>query len=57
MHANANFRGGRFSRLLLIAVSLFFILPLALRAQNADDVINAYIKARGGLAKLKSVQT
>jgi len=57
MCANANFRGDRLSRLSLIAVSLFFILPPALRAQNADDVINAYIKARGGLAKLKSVQT
>jgi|SRR5579863_6307752 len=57
MYANPIFRGERLSRLSLIAVSLFFILPPALRAQNADDVINAYIKARGGLAKLKSVQT
>ena len=57
MYANANFRGDRLPRLSLIAVSLFFILPIALRAQTADDVINAYIKARGGLAKLKSVQT
>jgi outer membrane lipoprotein-sorting protein len=57
MYANTNFRGGRLPRLALVAMALFFSLPLALRAQAADDVINAYIKARGGLAKLKSVQT
>jgi len=57
MCANTKFHGERLSRLLLIAVSLLFGLPLALRAQTADDVINSYIKARGGLAKLKSVQT
>jgi len=57
MCANTNSRGERLSRLLLIAVTLFFSLPLALRAQTADDVINAYLKARGGLAKIKAVQT
>ncbi len=44
-------------RLALTAVTLLFGLPLTLSAQTADDVINSYIKARGGLAKLKSVQT
>lgn len=57
MYANTNFRGERLPRLSLIALALLFSLPLALRAQTADDVINAYVKARGGLAKIKSVQT
>jgi outer membrane lipoprotein-sorting protein len=57
MYANTNFRSARLPRLSLIAMAFFFSLPLALRAQTADDVINAYLKARGGLAKIKAVQT
>ena len=57
MCANTIFRGGRLSRLFLIAAILFFSLPMAILAQTADDVINAYLKARGGLAKIKAVQT
>jgi outer membrane lipoprotein-sorting protein len=57
MCARANFCGERLSRLSLIAITLFFSLPMALRGQTADDVINAYLKARGGLAKIKAVQT
>jgi len=57
MYANTSFRGERLARISLIAVGLVFCLPLALRAQTVDDVINAYLKARGGLAKIKAVQT
>jgi outer membrane lipoprotein-sorting protein len=57
MSAIANFRSHLLQRLALSAVTLLFGLPVALPAQTADDVINAYIKARGGLAKLKAVQT
>jgi len=57
MSANANVLSSLLRRLILTAVTLLFALPLALPAQTAEDVINAYLKARGGLAKLKSVQT
>src|SRR5882672_8297363 len=57
MSAIANFPSHLLQRLALSAVTLLFGLPLGLPAQTADDVINAYIKARGGLAKLKAVQT
>jgi len=57
MYAKASFRGERLARFSLIAVGLVFCLPLALRAQTAGDVINAYLQARGGLAKIKAVQT
>lgn len=57
MYANTNFRGGHLRRLSLIALVLLFSFPLALCAQTADDVINAYVKARGGLTKIKAVQT
>ena len=42
--------------LLSCSAALLFFSSL-LRAQTADDVINAYLKARGGLAKIKGVQT
>ena len=57
MSANANFRCRPLRRLALTAVTLLFAFPLALPAQTADDVINAYLKARGGLAKIRAVQT
>jgi outer membrane lipoprotein-sorting protein len=57
MFAKANIRRGHVARLALVAIALFFCLPLALPAQTADDVINAYLKARGGVAKIKAVQT
>lgn len=41
--------------LLLLPVFLFH--PQAAPAQTADDVINAYLKARGGLPKIRAVQT
>jgi hypothetical protein len=57
MSAKANLRSRLPQRLALTAVTLLFTFPLALPAQTADDVINAYLKARGGLAKIKAVQT
>jgi hypothetical protein len=57
MSANANFLSRLPPRLALAVVAFLFAFPLALPAQTADDVINAYLKARGGLAKIKAVQT
>src|ERR1700720_2388000 len=57
MSANANFPSRCPQRLALTLVAFLFAFPLAVPAQTADDVINAYLKARGGLAKIKAVQT
>ncbi|HET7108389.1 MAG TPA: hypothetical protein VFI38_16365 [Candidatus Acidoferrum sp.] len=38
-------------------MAFLFAAPFTLPAQTADDVINAYLKARGGLAKIKSIQS
>ena len=57
MSANANFRSRLLRRLALLVVASLFALPQPLPAQTADDVINAYLKARGGLAKIKAIQT
>src|SRR5260370_18217617 len=57
MSTNTNFRSSFLQRLALTAVTFLFAYPLALPAQTAADVINAYLKARGGLAKIKAVQT
>ncbi len=49
------------SRRLLPLVAVFavafLLVPRLLCAQTADDVINAYLKARGGLAKIRAVQS
>jgi len=57
MSAKANFRSHLLQRLALTVITSLFALPLALPAQTADDVINAYLKARGGLSKIKAIQT
>ena len=57
MFAKPCFRNTQLPRLALLAFALLFAFPLALPAQTADDVINAYLKARGGVAKIKAVQT
>src|SRR5258708_34740574 len=57
MCANPNFQSRLLQRLALTTITFLFAYPLTLRAQTADDVINAYLKARGGLAKIKAVQT
>jgi len=38
-------------------VASFLLFPWALFAQTADDVVNAYLKARGGLDKVKTVKS
>ena len=43
-------------RKLLLLAALSF-LPCALSAQTADDIIARYFAARGGLAKIKAVQS
>jgi hypothetical protein len=57
MCAKPNFQSRLLQRLALTAVTSLLALPLALPAQTADDVINSYLKARGGLAKIKAIQT
>ena len=42
-------------RLYLFVVLCFF--PLAASAQTVDDIIERYVNARGGLAKIKSIQS
>src|SRR3974390_1473817 len=42
-------------RLLLLAALLFF--PIDLSAQTTEDIITKYIEARGGLAKIRSIQS
>jgi outer membrane lipoprotein-sorting protein len=40
------------------AISAFlFVFPASLAAQTAEDVINAYLKVRGGLPKIRAIQT
>jgi outer membrane lipoprotein-sorting protein len=41
----------------LLLLLTFALLATSLSAQTADDVINNYIAARGGLAKIKAVKT
>ena len=47
----------RLTVFLLLSAATFLFVPSFLQAQTADDVINAYLKARGGIAKIKGVQT
>jgi outer membrane lipoprotein-sorting protein len=42
---------------ILLCVAAILSYPGGLAAQTADDVISAYLKARGGLDKIKAVQT
>jgi len=41
----------------LFLLAAFGLLAYSLPAQTADEVINGYIEARGGLAKIKAVKT
>ncbi len=43
--------------LALAVIGLLLAFPATLPAQTADDIINAYLKARGGLAKIKAINT
>src|ERR1700760_4967400 len=44
------------ARLLLLLPALSFVPPAG-SAQTADEIINKYIAARGGLAKIHAVQS
>jgi len=44
-----------YRKLPFLAALLFFVSSLS--AQTADDIVSGYIKARGGLDKIKSVKT
>lgn len=41
----------------LLFLAAFLFLPLGLSAQTVDDIITKYIAARGGLAKIRAIQT
>lgn len=41
----------------LLLLSAFLFLPISLSAQTAEDVIAKYVEARGGLAKIRSIQS
>jgi outer membrane lipoprotein-sorting protein len=41
----------------LLVLGVLLASPVLLRAQTADDVISAYLKARGGLPKIRAIQT
>ena len=41
----------------LLILAILLVSPILLPAQTADDVINAYLKARGGLPKIRAIQT
>ncbi len=57
MLGNAAIRSKSVSLYAPFLVASLLLLPSALLAQTAADVINAYLKARGGLDKVKAVQT
>jgi len=50
-------RSRRWPLLLLCLVAASVLAPRLLAAQTADEVINAYLKARGGMAKLRAIQS
>jgi hypothetical protein len=41
----------------LFSLAVLFVLATAPHAQTADEIISKYVEARGGLAKIKAVQT
>ena len=45
------------SRKMLILLSAVILLPAAARAQTVDEVVAKWVQARGGMDKLKSIQT
>ncbi len=45
------------SRTILAFFAALLLLPVAARAQTVDDVVAKWVQARGGMDKLKSVQT
>ncbi|MGB2628112.1 MAG: hypothetical protein WAK20_15100 [Candidatus Acidiferrum sp.] len=40
-----------------VLFTTLFLIPIATLAQSADDIIAKYVEARGGLAKIKTVQS
>ncbi len=57
MSANASLPRRVPPRLELALIGLLLVFPATLPAQTADGIINAYLKARGGLAKIKAINT
>jgi outer membrane lipoprotein-sorting protein len=45
------------SRKILILLAAAILLPISAHAQTLDEVVARWVQARGGMAKLKSVQT
>jgi len=40
-----------------LSLAVLLLLPLCVSAQTADEIVSKYIAARGGLAKIKAVQS
>jgi hypothetical protein len=57
MLANTSLHRKSLLQLALLFLPAFLFHPSAAPAQTADDIINAYLKARGGLAKIRAIQT
>jgi len=41
----------------ILSITLLLFLPLAAAAQTADEIVKKALEARGGVDKLKAVQT
>ena len=57
MSVNSSLLRRLLSRRAPFAILAALAFPAALAAQTADDIINSYLRARGGVAKIKAVQT
>jgi len=57
MFFEPRFSSRRLPLLVAVFAAVFLLVPGLLLAQTADDVINAYLKARGGLTKIRAVQS
>ena len=40
-----------------LAIAVILLLPVAVRAQTAEEIVKKYLEARGGLDKIKAVQS
>ncbi|SRR6266851_1283906 len=50
-------QGGEYVTTRILSVALLLFLPLTAAAQTADEIVKKALEARGGVDKLKAVQT